>query len=49
MSNTTSSDLVPTSFGVFKPVGWLMIGLPTGAGADALAAALQSAGWPSAA
>ena len=49
MSDATSVDLVPTSFGVFKPVGWLMIGLPTQTLADALVTALQSAGWSSAA
>ena len=45
MSDTTSVDLVPTSFGVFKPVGWLMVGLPDQARADALVGALQAAGW----
>lgn len=45
MSDTTAVDLVPTSFGAFKPIGWLMIGLPTQSLADALVAALQGAGW----
>ncbi len=49
MSDTTEVDQVPTSFGVFKPVGWVMVGLPTQANADALAAALEAAGWSSAA
>ena len=49
MSDIASIDGVPTSFGVFKPVGWLMIGLPTKAQADALVSALQGSGWPSAA
>lgn len=37
---------VTTSFGGFKPVGHVMIGLPDRALADALAAALHGAGWP---
>lgn len=39
----------PTSFGAFKPVGRLMIGVPTQALADTLRAALQDAGWAGAA
>ncbi|WP_425259298.1 hypothetical protein ACPOLB_00405 [Rubrivivax sp. RP6-9] len=42
-------DTLPTSFGVFKPVGHVMVGLPTQSEADALAVALQAAGWPRAA
>lgn len=38
--------LVPNTFGAFKPVGWIMVGLPTQAQADALTAALLAAGWP---
>jgi hypothetical protein len=49
MNETISTDNVPTSFGVFKPVGWVMIGLPTQTQADTLAAALLGAGWSSAA
>ena len=49
MSDIASVELVPTSFGVFKPVGWLMIGLPTQASADRLVTALQSSGWAGAA
>ena len=49
MSDIASVEQVPTSFGVFKPVGWLMVGLPTQADADALVGALQGAGWASAA
>jgi len=45
MSDITSVEQLPTSFGVFKPVGWLMVGLPTQADADALVIALQGAGW----
>jgi hypothetical protein len=44
-----AADTLPTSFGVFKPVGCVMIGLPTQAQADALVAALHDAGWASAA
>lgn len=39
-------DTLPTSFGTFKPVGHVMVGLPTLAQADALAQALRHAGWP---
>jgi hypothetical protein len=46
MSDTTSLDDVPTSFGVFKPVGWVMVGVPTRPQADALVTALHGAGWP---
>lgn len=45
-SDSTSFDEVPTSFGVFKPVGWLMVGLPTQALAEGLVEALHAAGWP---
>lgn len=48
MSDVTTVHQVPTSFGVFKPVGWLMIGLPTQPRADELAAALQGVGSSSA-
>ena len=40
------ADSVPTSFGVFKPVGHLMVGVPKQAQADRLQAALITAGWP---
>ncbi len=43
-SDTVTTDGVPTSFGVFKPVGYVMLGLPTQAHADAVAAALHGAG-----
>ena len=46
MSDLVSVESVPTSFGVFKPIGWLMVGLPLQAQADALVVALQGAGWP---
>jgi len=45
-SDATSVDAAPTSFGVFKPVGSLMVGLPTQQQADALVVALHGAGWP---
>ena len=44
-SATVSVDDMPTSFGVFKPVGYVMMGLPTQRQSDALAGALQGAGW----
>ncbi len=46
---TIDADNVPTSFGVFKPVGHLMVGVPTQAQVDSLEVALQPAGWPTAA
>jgi hypothetical protein len=45
-SGTLSAEAVPTSFGAFKPVGHLMLGLPTQAQCDALQEALLGAGWP---
>ncbi len=44
--DAADTDALPTSFGVFKPVGHVMMGLPTQAQADALVVALHSAGWP---
>lgn len=44
--STIDADSVPTSFGVFKPVGHLMVGVPTQAQVDGLEAALHAAGWP---
>jgi hypothetical protein len=44
--NAAEADALPTSFGVFKPVGHVMVGLPTQAQADTLVAALRVAGWP---
>jgi hypothetical protein len=38
-------DSLPTSFGVFKPDGHVMVGLRTLQQADDVRAALQSAGW----
>jgi hypothetical protein len=37
---------LPTSFGVFKPVGHVMTGVPAQAQMDALVSALHGAGWP---
>lgn len=48
LSDTMSADGLPTSFGVFKPVGYVMVGLPTQAQSDALITALHGAGWSSA-
>jgi hypothetical protein len=38
--------VLPTSFGVFKPVGHVMIGLPTQMQLNALVAALEGKQWP---
>ena len=46
-SHAVEADDLPTSFGVFKPVGHLMIGLPTQQQTDTLVSALQGAGWAS--
>ena len=48
-SDTVVVADVPTSFGVFKPVGYVMIGLPTQGQSDALVAALHGSGWQGAA
>jgi hypothetical protein len=47
-SHTVDIDDLPTSFGVFKPVGHVMVGLPTQGQTDTLVSALLAAGWPSA-
>ncbi|OYV02335.1 MAG: hypothetical protein CFE45_00780 [Burkholderiales bacterium PBB5] len=44
-----SAETLSTSFGAFKPVGHLMVGLPAQAQALSLVAALWAAGWPTAA
>ena len=45
LSGTMAADSLPTSFGTFKPVGHVMMGLPTQAQVDALATALHASGW----
>ena len=45
VGDTMTVDDVPTSFGVFKPVGYVMMGLPTQGQSEALVVALQGAGW----
>lgn len=47
--DVAAADALPTSFGVFKPVGHVMMGLPTQAQLNALVAALGEAGWPTSA
>lgn len=44
--DATQADDLPTSFGVFKPVGHVMMGLPSQAQLTALVTALGDAGWP---
>lgn len=44
--HAAEADTLPTSFGVFKPVGHVMTGLPTQVQIDELVAALLAAGWP---
>jgi len=44
--HAAEADTLPTSFGVFKPVGHVMTGVPTQAQIDALVSALHGAGWP---
>jgi hypothetical protein len=39
---------LPTSSGVFKPVGHVMLGVPSQAQVTVLALALRDAGWPAA-
>lgn len=43
--NDITLDTLPTSFGVFKPDGHVMVGLRTLQQAADLRAALQTAGW----
>jgi hypothetical protein len=40
-----TADDLPTSFGAFKPVGWLMVGFAMQAQAEVLTGALHAAGW----
>ena len=47
LSEPVAVDVVPTSFGIFKPVGWVMVGVPTPAQADALVLALSGDNSPS--
>lgn len=47
LTETMSSDTVPTTFGVFKPVGHVMVGLPTEAATDQLVRTLHRTGWAS--
>jgi hypothetical protein len=47
--DTLTHDNAPTSFGVFNPVGCVMLGLPTQTLVDTLAETLHGAGWPRAA
>ena len=44
--HAAEADTLPTSFGVFKPVGHVMMGLPTQAQLDTLVSVLHGAGWP---
>ena len=46
--NAAEADGLQTSFGVFKPVGHVMVGLPSQTQADALVVALHGTGWPGA-
>jgi hypothetical protein len=45
MTDTIDKRNLPTSFGAFKPVGNLMVGLPNLAAARALTTSLRQAGW----
>jgi hypothetical protein len=44
MSETVHLHDLPTSFGAFKPVGYLMLGVPQGRAVQAVAAALRQQG-----
>jgi hypothetical protein len=44
MSETVHLHDLPTSFGTFKPVGYLMLGVPQGHAVEAVAAALRQQG-----
>ncbi len=43
--HAAEAETLPTSFGVFKPTGHVMMGLPTQVHIDALVAALHGIGW----
>ena len=43
--HSAEAATLPTSFGVFKPVGHVMTGVPAQAQLDALVSALHGAGW----
>lgn len=43
--HAAEAETLPTSFGVFKPIGHVMTGLPTQLQIDRLIAALQLVGW----
>ena len=45
MEVVIANQSAPNSFGVFKPVGSVMVGLPAQAQADALGIVLQQRGW----
>lgn len=45
-SDTLEVGSLTSSFGTFKPVGHLMVGLPTQTEVDVLVAVLHHAGWP---
>lgn len=45
-SDISPSESLPTSFGEFRPVGHVMVGLPTQGKLEALIEALHEAGWP---
>jgi hypothetical protein len=45
LTETLSTDTTATSFGVFKPVGHVMVGLPLPGQLLALVRRLRSAGW----
>ena len=47
MEEVIANQTAPSSFGVFKPVGSVMVGLPAQVQADALFSALQQRGWAS--
>jgi len=45
LTDTLSADTTATSFGVFKPVGHVMVGLPLPGQLQALVRLLHGAGW----
>jgi hypothetical protein len=45
LTDTLSTDTTATSFGVFKPVGHVMVGLPLRGQLEALVRLLHGAGW----
>jgi hypothetical protein len=43
--SASEAEALPTSFGVFNPIGHVMLGVPSSAQAQAMVSELHAAGW----